>query len=540
MALSELKARAATPRPARTRKLGGECTDGVSINTNVCVVTHAGRSPWVAIDVATDPVAHALALRRAHERRISGAVAPRGVRELVADSWQRSLAAGVAPEATGAPIALARDELEEARERSPLTPAIEAILATLSNLDGEARHVVAISDADANLLWVTGDHAAVELAREMRFQEGAAWAESAAGTNAVGTAAALDHPVQIFSAEHLVAAVHPWTCSAAPIHDPASGELIGIVDLTAGLRTAHPHTLSLATLAARAAEVTLALHDVERMARLRERWEGAIAGRRTASVLVDPRGRVIASRGLPEPPAEVALPELMDGPFRAPDGRVWEPQRLRGGGLVLWLRRRRSEPCPRLSLRLLGHRPYARFADGEERGLRSLELLAVLAMHPDGLTAEQLALALYGERGKTVTVRAQVHRLRAHLGDAVLDTQPYRLRVAADGDWIKVQRLVSEGRPGAALKAYTGPLLPASDAPAVREARGLIDESLRRSILTSGDPKLLARWLGHPSGADDVPAARALVAVLPAGDPRRAAATATAALLARRMAPAAA
>jgi hypothetical protein len=516
----------------------GEQRDGQSIHTEMRPVTRSGRNPWVAVDVATDPVAHARALRRAHERGVAGAVAPSGVRELVADSWRRSLAAGVAPEALGAPIVLDEAQLGEARERSPLAPATAAILSTLSSLEGEARHVVAIGDADANLLWVTGDLEAVDLAREMRFQAGAAWAESAAGTNAVGTAAALDHPVQIFSAEHLVAAVHAWTCSAAPIHDPVSGELIGVVDLTAELRTVHPHTLSLAALAARVAEVTLRLHHVEQAARLRERWEAAIAGRRAASVLIDRWGRVIASRGLALPPTDIALPEITDSSFRTPDGRIWEPQQLRGGGLVLWLRRRRSEPSARLSLRLLGHRPRARVADREERGLRSLELLAVLAMHPEGLTAEQLALALYGEQGKTVTVRAQVHRVRAHLGDDVLDTQPYRLRVAVDGDWAKVQRLVSDGRPGAALKAYGGPLLPASDAPALREARGLLEESLRRSILTTADPELLARWLAHPSGSDDLPAARALVAVLPSGDPRRAAATASAALLAARMAPA--
>jgi hypothetical protein len=101
---------------------------------------------------------------------------------------------------------------------------------------------------------------------------------------------------------------------------------------------------------------------------------------------------------------------------------------------------------------------------------------------------------------------------------------------------MKVQRLISAGRPAAALKAYAGPLLPASDAPEIREARGLLEESLRRSILTTADSDLLAMWLAHPSGADDLPAARALVAVLPAGDPRRAAATAAAALLKRRMA----
>jgi hypothetical protein len=518
------------------RSIGAEESDGQPIDMVSGAVTGSARNPWVALDVSTDPIAHARALARAHERSLAGASAPVGVRELVADSWKRSLAAGVAPEAPGAPVVLDDEELQQARDRSPLAPAIDAILAALSGLDAEARHVVAIGDAEANLLWVTGNLAAVDLAREMRFQEGAAWSESAAGTNAVGTAAALDHPVQIFSAEHLVAAVHAWTCSGAPIHDPATGELIGVVDLTSELRTAHPHTLSLATLAARAAEITLRLHRVEEMIRLRERWEATAEGRRGASVLIDRTGRVIASRGVVDPPGELALPELPSGTIRSPDGRLWEAEQLSGDGAILWLRRR-SEGLPRLSLRLLGRRPHACIGGCEERGLRSLELLAVLAMHPEGLTAEQLALSLYGERGKTVTVRAQVHRLRARLGEHLLDTQPYRLRVPVDADWIKVQRLVSDGRPQAALKAYAGPLLLVSDAPEIREARGLLDESLRRSILTTADSELLAHWLAHPSGADDLAAARALVAVLPSGDPRRAAATATATLLTRRMAP---
>jgi GAF domain len=499
------------------------------------VMSGPARNPWAAVDVTTDPVAHARALARAHERSLGGS-APVGVRELVVNSWQRSLAAGVVPDASGAPIVLSGEALEMARERSPLAPALDAIVGTLSGLDAEARHVLAISDADANLLWVTGNLAAVDLAREMRFQPGAAWSESAAGTNAVGTAVALDHPVQIFSAEHLVAAVHRWTCAGAPIHDPASGDLIGVVDLTAELRTAHPHTLSLAALAARAAEITLRLHRVEESGRLRERWEATIAGRRGASLLIDRTGRVIAARGVTDPPGRLAVPELPCDTVTSSDGRLWEAEQLSNGGAILWLRRRRAEVLPRLSLSLLGRHACARIGEREERALRSLELLAVLTMHPEGLTAQQLALALYGERGKTVTVRAQVHRVRAHLGEQLLSTQPYRLRASVDADWIKVQRLISNGRPAAALKAYVGPLLPASDAPEIRDTRGLIEESLRRSILTTADGELLARWLAHPSGADDHAAARALVAVLPVGDPRRAAATAASALLTRRMA----
>lgn len=450
------------------------------------------RNPWIALDVSTNPVAHARALRRAHERGVGGANAVRGVRELVVASWRRSLAAGVTPDAPGSTVAMTEDELGERRESSPLAGAIDAIFDSLTSLDGDARHVIAVADGNANLLWVRGESRAVELAHEMHFEAGAAWSESAAGTNAVGTAAALDHAVQIFSAEHLVTAVHPWTCSAAPIHDPSTGELIGVIDLTSDLRSAHPHTLSLAMLAAQAAEAKLRFDALERRARDSGRSQGFVLG----PIHPNARRNGIVDSAAPQPA----------GP---------------------------------LSLRLLGHEATARVDDqthAEERALRSLELLAVLAMHPDGLTAEELALALYGESGKTVTIRAQVHRVRARLGERMLHTQPYRLDGQVKADWMEVQRLIAAGRPLEALREYCGPLLPASDAPAIVEARTLLEESLRRSILTSADPALLAGWLSHPSGGDDLAAARALVAVLPGGDPRRAAATATLSAIRARLA----
>jgi len=328
--------------------------------------------------------------------------------------------------------------------------------ATLSSLDEDARHIVAIGDAAANLLWVTGDPETCERAREMRFQEGACWSEHDAGTNAVGTAAALDHSVQIFSAEHLVSAVHSWTCSAAPIHEPATGELIGVVDLTADYRTNHSHTLSLAALVASVAEAALNGHSLELAQRLRERWETAIGGRRTPSALLDTHGRVIASRGAGELPSRLELATTREGAIALPDGRVGELQALVGGA-ILWLGRRARPGRARLRLRLLGHDASAQLGTGRrERGLRSLEMLALLAMHPEGMTAEELALELYGERGKAVTIRAQVHRVRKELGESVA-THPYRLDAPPDADWLEARRLVSAGRPREALRAYSGP-----------------------------------------------------------------------------------
>jgi hypothetical protein len=490
------------------------------------------------MDVTTDPVVRSRLLRRVHEREFAGeAGSSRDVRELVRESWRRSLAAGVSPDQGGAPLKLTSSELECAQERSPLGPVIGVIHSKLSSLDADARQIVAIADAEANLLWVTGDRETCERAREMRFEEGAAWAEGTAGTNALGTAVALDHPVQIFSAEHVIAAVHPWTCSAAPIHDPGTGELLGVVDLTADLRTHHPHTLPLAELTALAAEAALHLRSLQMGERLRARWEAAITGRRTPSVLLDKNGWVIAARGMGELPSRLELTvDREDGVTFLPDGRGGAVEPLQGGGAIFWLRARSRTRPSGLRLQLLGQDASVRLGTGRrEQGLRSLELLAVLAMHPEGLTTEQLALALYGERGKAVTIRAQVHRVRMCLGARSVETHPYRLTVPVEADWTEVIRLVSAGQPRAALRGYRGPLLPSSDAPEIVETRALLEESLRRSILTTADPDLLSAWLAHPSGADDLAAARALVAVLPCGDPRRAAATATAAAIARRL-----
>ncbi|MGO9974701.1 MAG: GAF domain-containing protein [Solirubrobacteraceae bacterium] len=499
-------------------------------------MSSAAQHPWVALDVATDPVAHSRRLRHAHYGRLHGGRTGAEMRKLILASWERSLAAGVAPDQTGAPVLLTEGELEGARERSPLAPAVGLIQSSLSILDRDARHIVAIGDAHANLLWVTGDPGTCESAREMRFQEGAAWSEGNAGTNALGTATALDHPIQVFSAEHLVVVVHPWTCSAAPIHAPATGELIGVVDLTAPFRANHPHTLALVTLLARIAEDALRLQSLELIERLREHWQAELPRHRGPSVLLDAWGRVIASRGVGELPRRMELASTQDNVIGFPEGWVGEIQAL-AGGMILWLRRRASPVSRRLRLELLGHRASARFgADRPERSLRALEMLALLAMRPDGLTAERLALELYGPHGKAGTIRALVHRVRESLGESVLATQPYRLNVEFDADWLEVGRLVAEGRPADALRLYSGPLLPVSDVPEIVESRMLLEESLRRAILTTADPELLSRWLAHPAGAEDMAAARALVAVLPSGDPRRAAATATAASISRRMA----
>ena len=119
--------------------------------------------------------------------------------------------------------------------------------------------VVAVTAADGTLLWVEGDRKACRKAEAMNFVPGADWSERGAGTNAPGTALALDPELQIRGSEHFSRIVQPWSCTAVPVHDPDTGALLGAIDLTGGTQVASPQTLALVRATAVAVENHLAL-----------------------------------------------------------------------------------------------------------------------------------------------------------------------------------------------------------------------------------------------------------------------------------------
>lgn len=153
---------------------------------------------------------------------------------------------------------------------------------------------------------------------------------------------------------------------------------------------------------------------------------------------------------------------------------------------------------------------------------RHTELMLLLLMRDEGMTAEQLALEVWGERGRPGSVRSELHRLRPLLGP-LLGERPYRLTAPVGCDVTRVERLVREARVADAVRAYAGPLMPQSEVPRVAELRDRIDDQLRAAVLASGDPDLLEAWLRTPTGRDDYEASRLLAVNLPRMDPRRAA-----------------
>ncbi|WP_369029766.1 GAF domain-containing protein [Streptomyces adonidis] len=200
------------------------------------------------------------ALRAAHERFVISSSGPaQGVRPLVADSWARCTACGVRPDGgTLPPLRQTSGDLASYRRGHPLAGAMPLLRDLLGTGAADDGHVFAVGDTDGTLLWVEGDSEALRRAERMRFVEGARWSERLAGTNAPGTALELGRAVQIVAGEHYSAAVHNWSCAAAPVRDLRTGRLLGVLDLSGGASIATPPALAAVRAAALAVEAELA------------------------------------------------------------------------------------------------------------------------------------------------------------------------------------------------------------------------------------------------------------------------------------------
>ncbi|MFI1561627.1 GAF domain-containing protein [Streptomyces sp. NPDC020490] len=221
--------------------------------------------PWVALEPGADPAERARILRRAHETFTEAGTVPGPVRPVVAASWRRSARAGVGPDGT-ASVELVDGDLGAYRAEHPLARVMPLFRELMGTFAADGEHLLAVCDAHGRLLWVEGHPTTRRQAGRMNFVPGARWSETAMGTNAPGTAVAVDRPVQVFAAEHFIRRVQPWTCAAAPVHDPRTGRVLGAVDVTGGDGLAHPHSLAFVQAVARAAESQLALLDPPRPA----------------------------------------------------------------------------------------------------------------------------------------------------------------------------------------------------------------------------------------------------------------------------------
>ncbi len=362
------------------------------------------------------------------------------MRAQVADSWHRSAAAGVSADAPEAPITLDEDLLHDHRAAHPLAAVFPLLDDVLGQAARDCDAVMAVSDASAQLLWVCGRPDVLRQAERIGFVEGANWDERFAGTNAPGMAIALDQPVSVIGSEHFRRSVQRWSCAASPIHDPVTGALLGVLDVTGAEQIAVPQTLAMVRAAARMAETELA------HAHLSSAPASAVAAPDRLTVSLEALGR------------QEALTRITGTSGRAGAFRL----------------------SPRHS-----------------------EIVVLLASAPRGLSGDELNVLLYEHDNQSSTLRAEMKRLRALLGDELLASRPYRLAADVSADWLEVEAKLSAGDVSGALRSYRGPLLPRSTAPGVVRLREAVEAGLRAAVLHSGTPDLMSTWTRSAWGSDD-------------------------------------
>ncbi|TNM68337.1 Fis family transcriptional regulator [Streptomyces sp. NP160] len=120
-----------------------------------------------------------------------------------------------------------------------------------STLAGEAVGVM-LTDATGLVLQRFLDDAAMHRSLDrVHLAPGFSYAEAHAGTNGLGLALADRAPSLVRGAEHYVESLREYTCAAAPVLDPRTGDVAGTVNLTTWSRSSSGLLLALATTAAR-------------------------------------------------------------------------------------------------------------------------------------------------------------------------------------------------------------------------------------------------------------------------------------------------
>lgn len=193
---------------------------------------------------------------RARRQLLDAGLAPADlIGSMLADSWRRSIEAGLDPLAAVADVPHASAvELARARERQ--RELIDHALPALAYLHAQTRDtgsVILLANANGLLLQACGDAAFLDRAAQVHLAPGASWHEVHRGTNAVGTALATREPSVVTGGEHYLDCNGFLTCAAAPISD-SRGELLGVLDISGDHRSCHPHTFGLVRAAAQMVE----------------------------------------------------------------------------------------------------------------------------------------------------------------------------------------------------------------------------------------------------------------------------------------------
>jgi sigma-54 dependent transcriptional regulator, acetoin dehydrogenase operon transcriptional activator AcoR len=249
---------------------------------------------------------------RAWERFLAGESAVSVPSALIA-SWQRSLESGVSPSASLAPFAVHGDAVEALRWRHrELLAASDRLFAATADLFADSHSMLLLTNQDGVILKAAGDLRTLTAGEKIHLTTGGDWREAMAGTNGIGTALATGEPTYIHGSEHFCEGIKSWSCAAAPICEPGTGTIIGVLDISGPPSTYQINNLTLAITAARQIEMVLAEQSARQHMRLLAFCLQRLSSSDAAGMIaIDRRGRLVHSTG--RVPLPVGIGERFPG-----------------------------------------------------------------------------------------------------------------------------------------------------------------------------------------------------------------------------------
>lgn len=258
------------------------------------------------------------------------------VRPPILDSWQRSRFFGVDADRIQAPYNADFDP------HSRLATAARPVLDRLSDaLQGTPMCLILTDSKGQVRERRTGDRALHRHLDDICLAPGFSYAEEHVGTNGIGTAAEDGRTAQVFGSEHFSERLQKVSCVAAPIRNPVSGRVLGLIDLTSWRHTASP--LMVALVQEAAADIEERLLDIgsqREQAALRAFLTSRQSSRRALVTLTD--GLLLADAAATEmlgPADHRRLRELAADP-----SGLREQQMLLSDGRTVQVRGRQVEP----------------------------------------------------------------------------------------------------------------------------------------------------------------------------------------------------
>ncbi|MEL4294418.1 sigma-54-dependent Fis family transcriptional regulator [Shewanella xiamenensis] len=179
----------------------------------------------------------------------------------LADSWQRSLGAGLSEFHAGEDLRLTRAELKHKHEQyQQLIELVQSHALPLFNqLMAHSNSRLLLSDADGYVLKHWGVSRYSSKLADVALDIGINWLEKYKGTNAIGTALTAKQAVSVVGEQHFIRQNRFMSCTACPIFSP-QGEMLGVLDITSEQQRHSQQTLMLVSSLAQQVETALLCH----------------------------------------------------------------------------------------------------------------------------------------------------------------------------------------------------------------------------------------------------------------------------------------